>query len=154
MSTHLWLLVVFVYIFKNSHFSLNSMFWPFPGLLVPTMTSASNNQCRQLRFRFIYHNLMPCIYGQRFFSWTTDNSRPQELEVRGSNQDIYGQPMVSLWSARRHTYPCLIHRYVERPRSGMVPSAFLCFRSPRTMAGGWAGPKSHRFRHLFKLLGL
>jgi hypothetical protein len=27
------------------------MFWPFPGLLVPTMTSASNNQYRQPRFR-------------------------------------------------------------------------------------------------------
>jgi hypothetical protein len=69
-------------------------------------------------FEFSYHNLMPFIYGQRFCSWTTDNSCPQEFQVRGSNQDIYGQPMVSLWSAWCHTYPCLIHRWVERPSSG------------------------------------
>jgi hypothetical protein len=31
--------------------SLISTFWPFPGLFVPAMTSASNNEYRQPRFR-------------------------------------------------------------------------------------------------------
>jgi hypothetical protein len=78
-------------------FSLISMFWPFPGFLVPTMTSVSKNLYRQPRFRFefSYHNLMPFIDGQWLFSWTKDTSCPLEFQVRGSNQDIYGQPMVS-----------------------------------------------------------
>jgi hypothetical protein len=41
-----------VYAFqKSACYSLISMFWPFPGLLVPTMTSASKNQHGHSRSR-------------------------------------------------------------------------------------------------------
>jgi hypothetical protein len=46
-------------------FSLISIFWPFPGLLVPTMTSASKISTKSPDFEFIYHTLMPFIYSQR-----------------------------------------------------------------------------------------
>jgi hypothetical protein len=50
-SIHFRAFVVFVYILKSVNFSLISMRWPFLGLLVPTMTSASKNLDRQPRFR-------------------------------------------------------------------------------------------------------
>jgi hypothetical protein len=37
--------------FKSWRFSLIFMFWPFSGILLPTMTSASKNQYRQPRCR-------------------------------------------------------------------------------------------------------
>jgi hypothetical protein len=47
-----YMILINLWSFQNSVcFSLISMFWPFPGLLVPTMMSASKNQYRQSRFR-------------------------------------------------------------------------------------------------------
>jgi hypothetical protein len=49
---HFFQHLLYLYTFHTNHrFSLISMFWPFSGLLVPTMTSASKNQYRQPRFR-------------------------------------------------------------------------------------------------------
>jgi hypothetical protein len=93
-------------------------------------------------FEFSYRNLMPSIDGQRFF---LDKRQffPQEFQVRGSNQDIYGQPMVSLWSALCHIHAWSIDKWSDpgledamAPLISMVLSAFVWFRSPRTMAGG------------------
>jgi hypothetical protein len=102
-----WYLYTFC---KSVSFSLLSMFWPFLGLLVPTMISASKSLYRQPRFRDQLSQFDAVYIWSTVFWWTKDNSCPQEFQVRGSNQGIYGQPMVSLWSARCHTYPCLIHR--------------------------------------------
>jgi hypothetical protein len=65
-----------LYAFQNSaRFSLIAMFWPFPGLLAPTMTSVSRNQCRKPRFRGV-----PFIYRwSKVRPWTKDNSCPQEF---------------------------------------------------------------------------
>jgi hypothetical protein len=50
-SIHCWSFGGFAYMSKQCPFSLMSMFWPFPGLLVPSMTSASNKHYRQPRPR-------------------------------------------------------------------------------------------------------
>jgi hypothetical protein len=69
-----------LYAFQKSWcFSLISMFWPFLGVPVPTMTSASKNQYDRPDFEFIYHTLMPLMHGQRFFSLTKDNSCPRNF---------------------------------------------------------------------------
>jgi hypothetical protein len=86
--------------FRYISVSLNSMFWPFPGFLVPTMTSALKNQYRQPRFRVQLSQFDAVHVWLKVFSWTKTNFCLREFQVRGSNQDMYGQPMVSLWSAR------------------------------------------------------
>jgi hypothetical protein len=57
-----------VYTFQRSAcFSLISMFWPFPGLLVLTMTSISKHQYRQ-RFRVqLLHVYAVYIWSNVFF---------------------------------------------------------------------------------------
>jgi hypothetical protein len=115
------------------------MIWPFLGLLVHTMTSAPKNQYDSPDFEFSY-----AVYiWSNVFSWAKDNSCPQEFQVRGSSQDS----MASLWSAYGQLGAIRIHaRSIDKwsapgleeamaPLISMVPSAFLWFRSPRTMAG-------------------
>jgi hypothetical protein len=73
------LIFAFVYISDKCIFSLISMFWPFPGVLVPAMTSASKNQYRGPRFRVELLRLDAVDIWSKVFSWRTDNSCPQRF---------------------------------------------------------------------------
>jgi hypothetical protein len=72
-STHVWALFKFVCISQQWLFLSISMVWPFPGFLVPTMTSAPKNQDRQPRFR-VHLSQFDAVYIQsNVVSWTKDN---------------------------------------------------------------------------------
>jgi hypothetical protein len=77
---------------RNACFSLISMFWPFPGLLVPTMTSASKNQYRP-DFEVSYYNLI-AVYIRSISSWETNNYCPHEFTRKNLRNQTSSHTLV------------------------------------------------------------
>jgi hypothetical protein len=76
---HVWSFL-HLHTFQNSAcVSLISTFWPFPGFLVPSMTSASKNLYRQARFRANLSQFAAVYIRSMICSWTTDNSCPRNF---------------------------------------------------------------------------